>query len=75
VEDNVDLVERGRDGVAVAQIAAPEFGVFVKPGWLTTAMRLRLKIVQYPDGPTFSDEEIDQMLADQAGTTGNESAP
>ena len=38
-------------------------------------MRLRLKIVQYPDGPTFSDEEIDQMRADQAGTTGNERAP
>jgi hypothetical protein len=59
----------------VAQIPAPEFGLFVKPCRLTTAMRLRLKIVQYPDGPTFSDEEIDQMRADQAGTTGNERAP
>ena len=54
---------------------APEFGVFVKPGRLTTAMRLRLKIVEHPHGPTFAHEEIDQMRADQAGTTGNESAP
>src|ERR1041385_5946363 len=75
MEENVNLVERGPDGVAVAQIAAPEFGVFVQPGRLTMAMRLRLELVQSPDGPPFSHEEIDQVRSDQAGTTGNESSP
>ena len=62
----INLVERGGDRVAIAQIALDEFRIFVNPRWLAATVRLRLQIVESAHLPPFAHEKIDGVRADQA---------
>jgi hypothetical protein len=59
VKNDLYLVERGGNGVAVAQIALNEFRVLVDPSRLSAAMSLRLQIIERPNLPAFIHEKID----------------
>ncbi len=74
VKDDVDLVERRCDCVAIAQVALEEFCLFVNPRRFTAAMRLRLKIIESAHPPALTHEKIDNVRANQARAAGNERA-
>ena len=71
VKDDVDLVERGRDGVAIAHVALDEFCLFIDPRRFTATMRVRLKIIERANLPAFAHEQINNVRADQARTASN----
>src|SRR5437016_14505607 len=54
MKDNVDLVERSRNRVAIAQIGINKFRLFVYPRRSSAAMRLRLKIIESAHLPALA---------------------
>ena len=74
VKDDVDLVERGSDSFAIAQIAFHEFDPLVNPSWPAAAVSLRFEIVEHANFPTFAHKQISDVRSNQASTAGNERA-
>ena len=74
VKDDVDLVERGRDGFAIAQVALNEFRLLVNPRRFAATVRLRLQIVEHANFPAFSHQQIGNVRSDQAGSAGDKCA-
>ena len=66
---DIDLVECSCHCIAIAQIALDEFRLFINPSRFSTAMGLRLKIIQRTYLPPFAHEKIHQMRTDEPGGT------
>jgi len=73
-KDDVDSVERGGDGVAIAQIAFNEFRLVGDPRRLAALVRVRFQVIEHAHFPAFADEQVDHVRADQARATGNKCA-
>ena len=56
VKDNVDLVERRGDRFPVADVAFDGFGFGIDPRWLSSAMRIRLKIIEHANLQSFAQK-------------------
>src|SRR6266581_6981387 len=74
VKDDVDVVKRGADRFAIAQVAFNEFHLIRYPRRFSAAMRLRLKIIQDAYFPAFSHEQVGYMRTDQTSTACDERA-
>src|SRR5438552_19120739 len=74
VKDDVDVVERGADCFAIAQVAFNEFHLIRYPRRFSAAMRLRLKIIQDAYLPSFAHEQVCYVRTDQTSTAWAESA-
>lgn len=72
VEDDFDAVERGGDGVGVAQVADDELGVgrqVVRP---PVRVGLLVERVEDPDAVAAGQQRVDEVRADEAGAPGDE---
>jgi hypothetical protein len=74
VKDNVDAVERGRNGVAIAQVACDKLRVLINPRRFPSLMRVRLQIIEHANFPAFAQKQVGDVRADQARATGNKRA-
>src|SRR6266513_1083368 len=74
VKDDVNVVERGANRFAVAQVAFNEFHLIRYPHRFSAAMRLWLKIIQHAHFPALTHQQIRNMRADQARATGHKGA-
>jgi hypothetical protein len=74
VEDGVDVVEGGFEGLAVADVADEEFDVFVEVVGAggVLAVDLRRQIVQSADVVAVGEEFIGEVGADEACAAGDE---
>jgi hypothetical protein len=61
VKNDVYLVERGDDRVAITQITVNEFRLFVDPSWLSATVGLRFQVIERPNLPAFVHEKVDNM--------------
>ena len=64
VKNNVDVVERSGNRIAVPHVALDEFGLGIYPCRLSAAVGLRLEIIQRANLPTLAHEKIDNVRAD-----------
>ena len=67
VKNDIDLVERGGDRVAITQIAVNEFRLLVDPRWYSAAMSLWFQIVERPNLPAIVHEQIHHMPVTSIG--------
>src|SRR6266513_6317680 len=74
VKDDVDVIQRGADCFAIAQVAFNEFHLIRYPRGFSAALRLRLKIIQDAYIPAFAHEQVGYMRTDQTSTACDESA-
>src|SRR6266480_4128979 len=74
MKDDVDLIERGGDRCAVAQIALDKFGFFVDPSRLPAAMRLRFEIIKDANFPALMHEQIGHMRPNEPGAASDKCA-
>jgi len=74
MKDDVDLVERSRNHVAIAQIGVNKFRLFVYPRRSSAAMRLRFKIIETAHFPALAHQQIGNMRADKARAAGHKCA-
>ena len=61
VKNDVCLVERGDNRVAITQIAVSEFRLLVDPGRLSATVGLRFQVIERPNLPAFVHEKVDHM--------------
>ena len=54
MKDDIDVPERRGHRGTIAQIAFDELGVARDPGWFSSAVSLRLEIVEDAHRPTFA---------------------
>ena len=54
MKDDIDVPERRGHRRMIAQIAFDELGVARDPGWFSSAVSLRLEIVEDAHRPTFA---------------------
>src|SRR4029077_7733971 len=66
MEDDIDVVYRGSDRIAIAQIRFDEFRLFVNPRWLPPPVGLGLEIIQPTHVPALPHENIDNVGPDKA---------
>ena len=64
VKDDVDLIQRGGDRFAIADVAFDEFHFRVDPSRLAAAMRLWFEIIEHPNVPAFVHEQIGNVRPD-----------
>ena len=64
VKDDVDLVERRRDRLAIAHVAFDKLRGGIDPRRFAAAMRVRLEIIQDANFPAFANEKIGQVRTD-----------
>src|SRR4029077_520880 len=74
VKNNVDLIERGSNRIAIPHVAQDEFRLGIYPCRLSAAVRLRLEIIQRAHLPAFAHKKIDNMRADQTRSASDECA-
>src|SRR5437763_9169111 len=74
VKNDFDIFKRGRYCGMIAQIALNEFRFFFEPGWFSAAMRLRLEIIERAHSPTFADQHVHEVRADEASGSRHQGA-
>ncbi len=74
VEDDVDILKGGVHRGVVLNLTLPEVSGGIDPGGLAELVGLWLKIVEDADRPTLTEEQIDDVRADESGAAGDERA-
>src|ERR1700694_4581913 len=74
MKDDVDLIECGCNCVTITNVSLDEICVLLDPSRLAALVRVRLKVVQHANFPTFAHEEVRYMRADEASTARNQRA-
>ena len=75
MKHDLDARERGCDGDAVAYVSLDELGGRVNPRGSPVAMRVRLKVIEYAHAVAFSDEQVNDVRADESRAARHQSAP
>jgi hypothetical protein len=71
MKNDVYVIERGCDCIAIAQITFDELRLFINSWWLSSPVRLRLEIIKRAHLPAFAHEEIDNVRTNQARSAGD----
>ena len=74
MKNNFDPIECSGNCIAISNVALDEFRFGIYPRWLPTTMRLRFEIIQPAHLPTFTEEKIDNVRADQTRGASDECA-
>ena len=61
MKNDIYLVERGGNRIAITQIAVNEFRLLVDPRWFSAAMSLWFQIIERPNLPAIIHEQIHDM--------------
>src|SRR6185437_1648652 len=74
VEDDVDVLQRGQHRCGILHVAVHELGGGVDPRRLAKFVRVGLEVVEDANAPSFANQQVDNVRADKARASGDESA-
>jgi hypothetical protein len=74
MKDDINARERADHSRAVAYVAFDELGLRVDPCGSAFAVRVRLKVIEYAHAVAFTQQEIDEVRADESRAARHERA-
>src|SRR5438874_540275 len=72
MKNDVDLIERGRDDFAIAQIAFDKLHFWIDPIRFAAFVRVRLQIVEHANIPTIAHEQIGDVRSNESSAARHE---